>query len=193
MIPLWLKISYTLVAVITAAVYAVKYPPGNFLWFSDIALVLTVPALWLESGLLSSMIAVGVLIPEAFWNISYFGRLCTGKRLSGLTDYMFDERKPLYLRALSLFHVFLPVLLVWMVARLGYAQQALFAQTVLAWIVLPLTYWLTDRAMNVNWVFGTDGGQRKRMLALVHLGLLMVGLPLLAYVPTHLLLQALFR
>ena len=192
MIPLWLKISYTFFAVVTIAVYAVKYPPGNFLWFSDIALVLTVPALWLESGLLAGMMAVGVLIPEAFWNIGYIGRLCTGKRLSGLTDYMFDAHKPLYLRALSLFHVFLPILLIWMVARLGYAPQALLAQTVLAWIVLPLTYWLTDPAKNVNWVFGMDSGQRKRVPALVHLGLLMIGLPLLVYFPTHLLLQTLF-
>lgn len=192
MIPLWLKIAYTLFVVVTVAVYAAKYPPGNFLWFSDIALVLTAPALWLESSLLASMMAVGVLLPEAFWNIGYFARIFTGKRLSGLTGYMFDVKKPLYLRALSLFHVFLPILLLWMVGRLGYAPQALIAQTALAWIVLPLTYWLTDPAMNVNWVFGPDSGQRKRAPALVHLGLLMIGFPLLVYLPTHVLLQVLF-
>jgi len=192
MIPLWIKIAYTLFAVITVAVYAVKYPPGNFLWFSDIALVLTVPALWLESGLLASMMAIGVLLPEALWNIGYFGRLLTGKRLAGLTDYMFDVHKPRYLRALSLFHVFLPVLLLWMVGRLGYEPQALMAQTALAWIVLPLTYLLTDPSLNVNWVFGPDSGQRKRLPALIHLGLLMIGFPVLVYLPTHVLLQALF-
>ncbi len=62
MIPLWIKISYTAFAVITVAVYAVKYPPGNFLWFSDIALILTVPALWFESRLLASMMALAVLL-----------------------------------------------------------------------------------------------------------------------------------
>jgi hypothetical protein len=191
MIPLWIKIAYTFFVVITVAVYAIKYPPGNFLWFSDIALVLTVPALWLESSLLASMMAVGVLLPEAFWNAGFFGRLLTGKRMSGLTDYMFDIKKPLYLRALSLFHVFLPVLLLWMVARLGYAPQALPAQTALAWVVLPLTYWLTEPAMNVNWVFGPDSGQRKPMPAFVHLGLLMIGFPALVYLPTHVLLQLL--
>lgn len=192
MIPLWIKIVYTLFVVITVAVYAVKYPPGNFLWFSDIALVLTAPALWFESSLLASMMAIGVLLPEAVWNAGFFGRLLTRKRLAGLTDYMFDIKKPLYLRALSLFHVFLPVLLVWMVARLGYAPQALPAQTALAWVVLPLTYWLTDPAMNVNWVFGPARGQWKRAPALVHLGLLMIGFPALVYLPTHVLLQVLF-
>ena len=140
MIPLWIKISYTVFVVITVAVYAVRYPPGNFFWFSDIALMLTVPALWLESSLLASMLSVGVLLPEVFWNLGYFLRLLTGRRLAGLTDYMFDATKPLYLRALSLFHVFLPVLLLWMVSRLGYATEALLVQTIVAWVVLPLTY-----------------------------------------------------
>jgi hypothetical protein len=192
MIPLWVKISYTLFAAITVAIYAVKYPPGNFLWFSDIALVLTVPALWFESSLLVSTLLVGVLLPEAFWNIGYFGRLLTGKRLAGLTDYMFDARKPLYLRGLSLFHVFLPVLLVWMVSRLGYAPRALLSQTILAWIVLPLTYRFVDPKLNVNWVRSHGSGEQRRVPPLVRLGLLMIGFPALVYLPTHALLQALF-
>ena len=61
-IPLWLKLLYTAFTAVTAGVYAVKYPLVNFLWFSDIALVLTVPALWLENALLASMMgAAGAL------------------------------------------------------------------------------------------------------------------------------------
>ena len=192
MIPLWIKIIYTLFAVITVIIYAVKYPPGNFLWFSDIALIVTVPALWFESSLLASMMTIGTLLPELFWNIGFFVRLVTGKRLSGLTDYMFDAQKPLYLRALSLFHVFLPVLLLWMIARLGYSSKALIAQTVLAWIVLPLTYGVTDPEQNINWVFGPGSIQRNRLFAILYLGMLMTAFPVLVYFPTHLLLQALF-
>jgi hypothetical protein len=192
MIPLWIKITYTLFAAITVAVYAARYPPGNFLWFSDIALVLTAPALWFESSLLASMLAVGTLLPEVFWNAGFLGRLITGKRLAGLTDYMFDAQKPRYLRALSLFHVFLPVLLLWMIARLGYSPKALIAQTVLAWIVLPLTYGVTDPEKNINWVFGPGMVQRNRLSAILYLGLLMIAFPVLVYLPTHLLLQALF-
>jgi hypothetical protein len=193
MIPLWIKISYTLFVILTAAVYAAKYGPGNFLWFSDIALLATVPALWFESGLIASMMAVGVLLPELFWNVTYFGRLLTGRRLAGLTDYMFDAQKPLYLRALSLFHVFLPVLLIWMIARLGYAEDAWIAQTALAWIVLPLTYLLTDPEKNINWVWGPGTEPQKRLPALVYLFLLMIVFPVFIYLPTHLLLQAIFR
>jgi hypothetical protein len=192
LIPLWIKIAYTLLVAIIVPVYASKYSRSNFLWFSDIALLVTVPALWLESGFLASMMAVGVLLPEALWNVSYFGQLLTGKRVSGLTDYMFDPRKPLYLRALSLFHVFLPALLVWMIARLGYEPEAWIAQTAFGWLVLPLCYWFTDPAENVNWVFGPGNQPQKRMPPLVYLGLLMVGFPLLIFFPTHLLLRSLF-
>ena len=193
MIPLWIKISYTLFVVLTVAVYTVKYGLANFLWFSDIALLATVPALWFESSLIASMMAIGILLPEVFWNVAYFGRLLTGRRLAGLTDYMFDAQLPLYLRALSLFHVFLPVLLVWMIARLGYAKDAWLAQSVLAAIVLPLTYCVTDPAQNINWVHGPGTKQQERLHPLVYLFLLLVGFSLLIYLPTHLLLQAFFR
>ena len=185
LIPLWIKLAYTLFVAITVPVYATKYSRGNFLWFSDIALLATVATLWFESPFLASMMAVGVLLPEVLWNISFFGQLLTGKRVSGLADYMFDTRKPLYLRALSLFHVFLPALLVWMIARLGYEPAAWIAQTALAWLVLPLCYWFTDPAENVNWVFGPGNQRQNRLAPLVYLGLLMVGFPLLIYLPTH--------
>ena len=192
MIPLWIKIAYTLFVAVTVAVYSVKYSLGNFLWFSDIALLTTVPALWLESSLLASMVAVGIILPEVLWNVSFFGQLLTGRRITGLTDYMFDPHKPLYLRALSLFHVFLPVMLLWMIHVLGYAPAAWIAQTALAWAVLPLTYFFTHPGENVNWVFGPGAKPQKRIPPLIYLGLLMIGFPVLVYLPTHLLLQMLF-
>jgi len=192
LIPLWLKLAYTAMVLITVAVYTVKYPLGNFLWFSDIALLVTTAALWLESPLLASMVALGTLLPEILWNVSFFGQLLTGRHVSGLTDYMFEARRPRYLRALSLFHVVLPLLLLWLIARLGYDPRALTAQTALAWIVLPLSYWLTDPEENVNWVFGWGARPQQRIPPLLYLGLLMAGFPVLIHYPTHLALQRLF-
>lgn len=192
MIPLWIKIAYTIFVAITVVIYFKKYGPGNFLWFSDIALITMVPALWLQSRLLASMMAVGVLLPEIFWNISFFARIVTGKRISGLTDYMFDRNYPVYLRALSFFHIFLPVLVLWMVAKLGYAPNAFFAQTILALIVLSLSYLFTDPKENVNWVYGVSNKQQTLMPPLVYLGLLMILFPVLIYLPTHLILKSLF-
>jgi hypothetical protein len=102
-IPLWIKVADT--------VYVRHYGLANFLWFSDVALLVTVPALWIESRLLASMMALAVILPELAWNLDFFGRLLTERHLLGLAAYMFDPETSLLLRGLSLFHVFLPVLL----------------------------------------------------------------------------------
>jgi hypothetical protein len=106
---------------------------------------------------------------------------------------MFDSKIPLPIRALSLFHVVLPILLLWLLYRLGYDRRALLAQTLLAWIVLPLSYFLTKRTDNVNWVYGVSGGTQKWMPAPLYLVLLMIAFPLALYLPTHLVLKRLFN
>jgi len=192
MIPFWFKAAYTVYVAITLPVYLRKYGPGNFFWFSDIALIVTVVALWFESSLLASMMLVAILLPELLWNISFFAGLLAGKPISRLADYMFETDKPLYLRALSLFHIFLPLLLLWLVSRLGYDSNAFIAQICVAWVVLPLTYWFTDPTENINWVHGPFGQKQTHLPPLLYLALLMLAFPLLAYLPAHLLLQAVF-
>ena len=63
-IPLWLKIGYTALVAVIVPIYWLKYGAANFLWFSDIAFILLVPALWWESGLIASMMALSVLLLE---------------------------------------------------------------------------------------------------------------------------------
>jgi hypothetical protein len=64
LLPLWPKIAYTLFLAVIVPAYWVRNGLANFLWFSDIALVATGAALWLESSLLASAMAVGVFLPE---------------------------------------------------------------------------------------------------------------------------------
>ena len=191
-IPLWLKVAYTLFLCVLVPIYWTRWGPKNFLWFSDIALLTTGVALWLESALLASMMTLAIALPELAWNADFFGRLVTGRHVLGLADYMFDSRTPRYLRALSLFHVALPVALVWMVHRLGYDPRAWLFQTVVALIVLPVSYAMTDPADNVNWVRGPGGRPQTRVAPLAYLALTMLFFPLAVYLPTHVLLLALF-
>lgn len=191
-LPLAPKIAYTLMVAIIVPVYALRYDWRNFLWFSDIALVGTLLALWLESALIASTMALAVLIPELVWTASYLGRLVFGAGFTDLAGYMFDPRRPRYLRALSLFHLVLPPILLWLLARLGYDARALAVQTALAWIVLPLTYAvLRPQDENINWVRG-PGARGTRLRGGVYLALLMLAYPLLMYLPTHVLLRWLF-
>ena len=192
-IDLWIKITYTGLLAVIVPTYAVWWGWRNFLWFSDIALISVGIALWLDNSLIASMMALAVLIPELLWSASYFGRLLFGIRVTNLAGYMFDQRKPLFVRALSLFHVILPVVLLWMLYELGYDPHALIAQTLLAWIVLPVTYAVTSPSdENINWVRG-PGKLQQRVPPLAWLGLLMVAFPIGLYVPTHFLLDAIFR
>jgi hypothetical protein len=172
--------------------YWIHWGPKNFLWFSDIALLTTGVALWMESSLLASMMTLAIALPELAWNADFFGRVLTGRHLLGLSGYMFDARRPRFLRALSLFHVVLPIVLVWMVSRLGYHRSAWVFQTAVACIVLPVTYWLTDPADNVNWVYGPGDKAQTWMKPGAYVALMMMLFPLVIYLPMHLLLSALF-
>jgi hypothetical protein len=192
LIPIWLKLVYTAFVAFTVVVYSRWWGAGNFLWFSDIALILTVPALWLENALFVSMMALATLLPDGVWIAGFCTGVLTGKPIWGLADYMFKDEKPRYVRALSLFHLFLPPLLVWAVWRLGYDGDALAGQTLLAWVVLPLSYKLTDPEQNVNWVRGMFGAPQQRIPPLAYLALLMLGFPLLVYLPMHVALSAFF-
>lgn len=78
------------------------------------------------------------------------------------------------------------------VYRLGYDRRAWVAQSLLAMIILPVTFWLTDPADNINWVFGPGSKPQQRIPPLLYLSLLMLFVPLVLYLPTHLLLSKSF-
>jgi hypothetical protein len=185
---------FTVLVAVIVPVYLVKYGPANFLWFSDIGLLGIFAALWLENALLGSMMALAVLLPETLWLASFAsGALTKGRGVSTLATYMFDSRIPLYLRVLSsAFHLVLPPGALWLVYRYGYDERALIAQTLLAWIVLPLSLWLAPREKNVNWVLGFGHPPRRRWPLPVHFAFVMLMYPLLIYLPTHWLLNWLF-
>jgi len=153
-IPLGLKVVYTIFVCALVPIYWREYGLANFLWFSDIALLALVPALWLENALLVSMLAISVVFFEALWNVDFFFGLAIGKPLIGLSAYMFDLRIPLFIRGLSCFHIVLPLLLLWLLHRLGYDQRAFLWQTIVALVVLPLSYLVSNPQENVNWVYG---------------------------------------
>lgn len=182
---------FTAMTVVIVPVYYVQHGPANFLWFSDIALFGLTVALWLESPLIASTIAVAVLLPEAVWVASFVSGLLFGRTLSTLAGYMFDPGIPRYLRALSLFHLALPPAILWMLYRYGYDERALTVQTLVAWVVLPATYFLAPPEKNVNWVRGFGHPPKSVVPPHWHVLLMMAAYPLVVYLPTHWLLRAL--
>src|SRR6476469_1233003 len=102
-LPLWFKLAYSAFMAVLIPVYWYYYGPTNFLYFCDVALILTLIGIWLESPLLISMCAVGIVIQQALWVVDFLGNL-VGIKVTGITDYMFKHENSLFLRALSLFH-----------------------------------------------------------------------------------------
>lgn len=198
-IPLALKMALTAFVVVQVAFYWSAYGPTNFLYFCDVALFLTLLSVLTEKRLPASMAAVGILLPQLLWALDFVGTLL-GHPFVGMTGYMFEDSQPLYARAISLFHGWLPFLLLFVIYRLGYDRRALPAWTILAWALMLIAYfWLpappapVDRPnlpVNVNYVYGmSDDKPQQWMPPLVWLGLMMAGLPILFFVPTHLLLS----
>lgn len=185
--PHWVTLPLTAFTAILVPVYWSHYGPAHFLWFSDIALFAVVISLWTGNRLLFSMMAVGVLPLETLWMVDF----ASGGNLLGTAAYMFEDTRPLYLRLLSLFHLALPPILIWMLWRQGYDRRAAVAQTLLIWIVLPLSWLLNSPESNVNAVYGPFGEPQELIHPVLYLGLYMLALPLIVVLPMHVLLKRL--
>jgi hypothetical protein len=150
-LPIQLKIALTVFVSVLIPVYLVApdYGPQNFLYLCDIALFFTAVALWLESRLLLSMQAVGILVVQVLWTIDYLSHQVLGGSLFGLTSYAFFG-SPI-VRALTLFHILLPLLLLWIVNKVGYDRRAFVCQTLFTWLLLLCCYFFTDPKWNLNW------------------------------------------
>src|ERR1017187_2045125 len=198
-IPLAAKLAITAFLAVLLPVYLHTYGPTNFLWFCDAALILTVAGMWLESSLLISMCAVGILLPQCLWLVD-FGINFLGIHFLGLTGYMFDHKLSLFTRGLSLFHGWLPLLLIWLLVRLGYDKRALFAWTGLAAGLVLVCYFFTPPAgahlanpnlpININYLYGFNDQQpqhwvNQNLYVILWLGVVWLA----AFLPTHLALR----
>jgi hypothetical protein len=202
-LPLLPKLLFSAFVAVLVPKYWIDYGPTNFLYFCDTALFFTVGALWLESSLLASAPLVGILLPQVFWQVDFLSGLL-GYPLTGMTSYMFDEEKySLFTRGLSLFHFWLPLFLLWIVARLGYDRRAFWVWTLLAVPLLSICYFLMPAPpapaddpslpVNINYVFGLGAEPQQMMPPLAWFAMLVVGLPLVVCLPSHLLLCRWFR
>jgi hypothetical protein len=193
MIPLWFKVGYTLATIGIVVVWLRHYGPRNLLWLSDIALIGAVPAMWLEDARIASVLAVAVLLPELLWNVDFVLRMFTRRRWTGLTDYMFEAERPRILRALSLFHVPLPLVMIWLLHAYGYDRRvALPGAIVLAAVVLPWSRAVSPPEKNINWTYGF-GAARVRWPAPAYVALLFLGFVVCVFAPTHLVLTRIFE
>src|SRR5256884_4451867 len=165
-IPRWVKLAYTVFVAILVPWYWVTYTPWNFLYFCDIALLVTGVAIWIESPLLVSMQAVAITLPQILWVVDLLCRLLAGVHVTGVTAYMLDASIPPFLRALSSFHGWLPFVLLWLLSRLGYDRPAFSWEAVAGGVVLLVSYLFApapppsarhpNLAVHIHYLYGLD-------------------------------------
>lgn len=201
-IPLWIKLAFTAFMAVMIPYYWSAYGPSNFLYFCDVAMIVTLVALWTESRFLTSLQGVGILLPQALWVIDFAVRGVAGRSVLGLADYMYNPSLSLFVRGLSSFHGWLPFLLVFMLWRLGYDRRAFLAQVACGWLLLLVCFFFTapppapasdpNAAVNVNYVFGLGTTVQTWMAPGLWVATLMGVLSVCIYLPTHLVLQRVF-
>jgi hypothetical protein len=187
-LPLWMKLAWSVWIAVWVPVYWKQYGTQNFLYFCDLGNLLVLAGLWLESRLIFSWQAAGLLVFQTLFIIDLAGALVTGRHLIGGTEYLFDPHLSLFVRGLSLFHVAMPALLLWAIWQLGYDRRGWKYQTLVTWVVVPLNYFWRPQ-FDVNWARGLFLRPQHTVPGLVYLAAYLVVVPLAVYWPTHKLLQ----
>jgi hypothetical protein len=187
-LPFWLKIVWTAWLVVWVPLYWKQYGLQNFLFFCDIGNVLIGIALWMESPLIFSWQACGLLLFQTLYTVDLAVALLSGYHFIGGTEYMFDPGIPLPVRLVSLFHVVTPFLLLWAIKRVGYDPRGWKFQTLTAWMVIPLNYFWRP-GYDVNWARGPFFREQHLVPGAAYLLSYLVLVPLMIYFPTHLFLE----
>ncbi|MGD0567656.1 MAG: hypothetical protein ABSA78_04565 [Candidatus Sulfotelmatobacter sp.] len=183
-IPLWMKVFWTAWVMAWAPVYWRQYGPQNFLFFCDLGNLFIAAGLWLESPLIFSWQAIGLLLFQTLFTLDLAGALATGRHLIGGTEYMFDPHIGLWIRLLSLFHLATPPLLLWAIWHLGYDRRGWKYQTLTAWIVVPINYFWRPE-YDVNWARGPFFREEHAIPGFLYLSIYLIVVPAAVYYPTH--------
>jgi hypothetical protein len=190
--PIWLRCAAVVWLAIWIPAYWHTWGAANFLHLCDIALLVTCGGLLANSALLISSQAVGSLLVDFAWMLDAGWHMVRGRGLLGGADYLFDPNYPLWVRLLTLFHVGMPVLLLWALGRTGYNRRGWPLQAAIA-LVAFVAARFTLPADNINYAFTDPFIHRSWGPPPVHVLISWLFMTWVVYWPTHLLLRRAFR
>ena len=163
----------------------------TFLQLCDMAVVLGCVGIFSGNALLISTQAVTTPVIGMAWGMDVVWHFFLGRHLLGGTEYMWDARVPLWVRLLSLFHVLLPILLIWALGHTGYDRRAWWVQLVFAAGLLAASRFIAPER-NLNFAFRDPLLHRSLGPAPIHLMIILLGQALLLYAPAHLAVERIF-
>ncbi len=170
-----------------------SYGPQNFLWLCNVAKFIVLLGLWTGNRLLLSAQAGTLLLVGVFWTPDFLLGLASGGALANFTAYMFNPELSLLARITSLYHIVLPVVLLWVLWRLGYDGRGPWLQSGIAAILLPASWLLADPDRNINWLTEPLGIEQVWLSEPMFVAVMMICYPLLLFWPGHGLVVLLLR
>lgn len=166
--------------------------PANFLHLCDVAVFLTCIGLWTSNSLLLASQAVSSIVVDLIWTADAATGVFSNHQLIGGTEYLLDPHTALWIRLLSLFHIVLPVLLLWSLTRVGYDRRAWSLQTAIV-VTTFIASRFTNPIANINYAFHDPFWHRQLGPAPLHLLLCILAMAIVVYLPTHLILLRVYR
>jgi hypothetical protein len=191
LIPVGVRLAAAAFLLVWAPIYWHYWGPTNILFLCDIAVLLGCIGLALQSPLLISSQALAISFVSLFWIFDVSWHLLFGGSVIGGTDYMFDRNYPLWLRLISLYHVVLPLILLWATSRIGYDRRAFRLECGIAAVAI-LCSRAVEPSLNINFAYTAPILHRQVGSAPVHLVLTFLGTVLILYAPVHFLFRRLF-
>lgn len=185
--PPWARFTAAAWLIIWSITYLIYWGPSSFLYLCDVALVLTCIGLFSGNTLLISSQAVSSVLLDSFWVVDVLVRIISHHHIIGGTEYLFDAHYPIWVRAMSLFHAALPIVLLAAIRRNGYDSRGFRVQVAIAAIAMIASRF-ADPAKNINFAFTGPVINKPWGPAPIHLTCMFLGLVLVIYWPTHRLL-----
>jgi hypothetical protein len=190
-IPDWLRWLALVWLFVWFPVYWHAWGAANFLHLCDVAVILTCLGLWTNNALVLSSQVVSSVVIDILWALDVAAWLVFHRHFIGGTEYLFDTACPLWIRLLSLFHVIMPVILIWSLGRLGYDRRGFRLQAAIALPMIIASRFVTPEK-NLNFALADPFFHRQLGPAPVHLAITYLALVLAVYLPTHLLFVRLY-
>lgn len=192
-IPRCVRLGYTAWMVFWIGVVLANQGPQNFFWLCNVAKFVLLVAVWGGHRLLLASQSGVVLVVGIGWSLDFVIGVGLGGSLTGFTAYMWsDELSPLA-RAVSLYHVSLPLFALYLLSRLGYDRRGPWLQCAIGAVAVAGGWQFTEPGRNINWVYYQFGVEQAWMPEPAFVLLLAVVYPLVLYLPGHALSLVLAR
>jgi hypothetical protein len=189
--PQWIRWLALIFLAVWLTIYLKFWGPTTFLFLCDVAVILTCIGLFTGSALLLSSQAVSSLIIDTIWLLDILTKLLFNRHIVGGTDYFFDPNYPLWVRLISTFHVALPFILIAALRRTGYDHRALRLQFLIATIAMIASRFAAP-SRNINFVYADPLVHKQWGPVPLHVACMLVGMTVVIYLPTHIILSRIF-